>query len=100
MEFVQIFEYEADRPEDVWALSEEWWMGGLPPEGGPKRVTVVRDRDMPTRYLTIAEFDSYEEAMANNERPETQHFAERLRDLARGEPRFVNLDLVRRDDLR
>lgn len=98
MEFVQIIEYESDRPEDVEALAEQWWRMGRP-RHGPHRVTIVRDRERPNRYLTIAEFASHEEAMQNSELPETGRFAVRLRELSRGEPQFLDLDVVRRHEV-
>jgi quinol monooxygenase YgiN len=96
MEFVQIVEYETDRPDEVRALYEELAAadGRM---GGPTRVTVVQHRDNPERYLTIAEFDSYDEAMTYSQRPETGSFAARIRNLAVTEPRFANLNVVTRE---
>lgn len=98
MEFVQIIEYETDRPDEMRALGEEMRDTGQPRDGGPTRVTVCQDRDKADRYVTIVEFASYEEAMANNKRPETHEFAMRMQALCKGGPRFVNLDLVMRDE--
>jgi hypothetical protein len=98
MEFVQIIEYETDRPDEIRALSEQWRQKGQPATGGPIRVTVCHDRDRPDRYVTLAEFPSYEVAMANSNRPETHDFAMRMRELCKGEPRFVNLDVLTRDE--
>jgi quinol monooxygenase YgiN len=97
MEFVQIVDYESDRPDDIRALGEQWQTTGRSPQGGPTRVTIVQDRDNPRHFLTIAEFVSYDEAMANNARPETNDFAARLRSLTTRDPRFTNLDVVTRE---
>lgn len=97
MEFMQIVEYESDRPDDVQALNAEWWERDRGAAGAPVRVTVVRDHDDPRRFRTIAEFASYDEAMAYSARPETGDFATRMRELAAGEPRFTNLDVFARD---
>jgi hypothetical protein len=98
MEFVQIIEYETDRADEVRALSEEWRDTGQPRDAGPTRVTVCHDRDKSDHYVTIAEFASYEEAMINSKRPETHEFAMRMQALCKGEPRFVNLDMIMRDE--
>ena len=96
MEFVQIVEYESDRPEDVRALNAQWAARDRGAAGAPTRVTMVRDHDEPRRFRMIAEFASYDEAMSYSARPETGEFAQRMRELATGEPRFVDLDVVDR----
>src|SRR5439155_500209 len=55
---------------------------------------LCRDRDRPNVYLQIVEFPSYEDAMRNNEMPETADFASRVMALCDGEAQFHNLDLV------
>jgi quinol monooxygenase YgiN len=94
MTFVQIIEYETDRPEEVRALGEaRTGEMGDPPPGF--RLVVTRDRDQPNRYVTIVEFPSYEVAMENSRRPETDAFAREMRALCTSEPRYRNLDVER-----
>ena len=64
---------------------------------------LLADRDNPGQYVIVAEFGSvdpevpaYDEAMRNNERPETQEFAERMREIATEDPVFNNYDEVYR----
>jgi quinol monooxygenase YgiN len=97
MEFVQIIEYETDRADEVRVLGEEY-RAKRSLDGGPTRMTVCQDRDNPGRYLTVVEFTSYEAAMANSGRPETHEFAMRMAELCKGPPRFVNLDVILRDE--
>ena len=52
------------------------------------------DRDRPGYYFSIIEFDSYEEAMENSNRPETSEFAAQMAKLCDGPPTFRNLDVV------
>jgi hypothetical protein len=66
---------------------------------------ILHDRDDPGRYVIVADFavvdpevSAYEEAMRNNERPETQEWARRLVELAGGEPEFRNYDELYRTD--
>lgn len=95
MAFVQVIEYETDRPADVRALSEEW--GQQRTSNAPSRLTVSEDRERPGHFVMVAEFDNYEQAMAHSAQPETGRYAERMRSLATGEPRFVNLEVFQRE---
>ena len=94
MSFIQIIEYETDRPEEMWALGEARSAAmGTPPPGF--RVTITQDRDEPNRFVTIVEFASYEEAMESSGRPETDAFAKEMAALCTSGPRFRNLEVKR-----
>jgi quinol monooxygenase YgiN len=89
--FVQIVEYETDRADEMKALRDDMRdEGGTPGFDG---LTVTQDRDNPRRWLMIVEFASYEEAMANSARPETDAMAKKMAALAAGPPKFHNLDI-------
>ena len=92
--FVQIIEYTSSRADELSALSAQWRDGRSGEPGGPDRITVVADRDRPGRFMTIAEFDSYETAMDNSARPDTSQFASRMAALCDGPPTFTNLDVT------
>ena len=93
MAFIQIIEYETDRADEINEL-----MGDTRPDPGQApgfvRVTVTHDRDNPRRYFTSVEFASYEEAMANSDKPETGEMAAKLAALCSSPPKFYNLDVV------
>jgi hypothetical protein len=91
--FIQVIEYETDRPDEIMALGEEQ-RSDMPETPDGFRVSVTRDRDNPNRYFTIVEFASYEEAMANSGRPETDGFARQLATLCTSGPRYYNLDVI------
>lgn len=55
---------------------------------------VLADEDNRGRYLVEVDFSSKESADRNNERPETQAWAEKLRELADGEISYRNLRQV------
>ena len=66
---------------------------------------VLADRDNPGQYMIMAHFgvvdpdvSAYEEALRNNERPETQAFAARLREVVEGEPEYRHYDELYRTD--
>ena len=91
--FVQIIEIKTSRIDEVDALIEEMRAGG-----GPMpmvRATMTADRDQPDRYLSILEFESYEAAMENSNRPETAEVAQRMASLCDEPPKFRNLDVRR-----
>jgi hypothetical protein len=90
--FVQIIEFRTSRLDELKALSDEYREHT---EGSTfLRSTVTGDRDRPGVYLNIVEFDSYESAMQNSQRPETGQFAARMAELCDGPPTFYNLDVV------
>lgn len=91
--FVQIIEIKTSRIDEVDALIEEMRAGG-----GPMpmvRATMTADRDQPDRYLSVLEFESYEAAMENSNRPETAEVAGRMASLCDEPPKFRNLDVRR-----
>jgi hypothetical protein len=90
--FVQIIEFTTSRIDEVRALGEE--IRGQAPSGMVARGNFTADRDNPNRYLNIIEFESYESAMENSNRPETSAFAARMAELCDGPPTFRNLDVM------
>jgi quinol monooxygenase YgiN len=93
MPFIQIVEYETDRADEIdAAMRSSMEQAGSEP--GFTRLAHTQDRDNPRRYLTIVEFPSYEDAMANSEKPETGEMAAQLASLCTSGPRFHNLDVV------
>ena len=90
--FVQIIEFKTSRIDEVKALADE--MQPQRADGPVMRGIVTEDRDNPGTYRTIVEFPSYDEAMENSARPETDEFAGRMAELCDGPPTFYNLDIV------
>ncbi|MGH3787254.1 MAG: hypothetical protein ACRDRG_12035 [Pseudonocardiaceae bacterium] len=94
--FVQIIEYQTSRIDEVQALIEKR-RAQLESSGAlataPTRAIITADRDRPGYYLTVIEFDSYESAMENSNRPETGEMAAEMAKLCDGPPTFYNLDV-------
>jgi hypothetical protein len=102
--FTQTIAVRCDDPDALVALYTEWdhnqatadimgYMGGH----------LLADRDNPGLYLIVAEFgvvdpdvSAADEAMRNNDRPETHEWARRLRELIDGEPDFRHYDEIYR----
>ena len=91
MSFIQIMEYETDRPDEIRRLGEA--QRDRMPKSDGVRVAMASDRDHPNRYVTIVEFPSYEAAMENSRRPETGEFAKQMAALCTKGPDFHNLDV-------
>lgn len=93
MAFIQLVEFTATNVDQIRELAEQFRRDT---EGKRTnlRSMICADRDTPNRYVVVAEFASYEEAMVNSEMPETQAFAESMRELVDGPPSYRNLDVV------
>ena len=98
--FTQTIAFRSDHPETLIALAREWDALQATQEiSGFMEVRVLADRDDPGQYLMIADFSavdpdvsSAQEAFLNNERGQTQEFAERFRALAKAEPEWHHYD--------
>jgi hypothetical protein len=104
--FSQTISVRCADPDRIIELLREWDLvqatGDLTGYMGTR---VLADREHPGRYVIIADFGvidpdvpAAEEANRNNDRPETQAFAARLRDLVDGEPEFHHFDELYRTD--
>jgi hypothetical protein len=92
--FTQIIEMQTSRIDEVEALIRE--LRNRLDDGqstAPRRATVTADRDREGFYVSIVEFDSYEAAMENSNRPEVNEYAGRLAKLCDAPPKFYNLDV-------
>src|SRR4051812_28264317 len=92
--FIQVIEYTSSRMDEIRQLGEDFRQQAAARGSGPVRVTVTEVRDRPNTYMTIAEFASYDEAMANSNDAATQQFAEAMGKLCDGPPSFYNLDVA------
>ena len=94
--FVQIIEFQTSRIEEVEALGRPSRTEGTTAPTF-RRISATADRDRPGTYFTIVEFDSYESAMENSNRPETSDFAAKMAALCDGPPVFRNLEVMWED---
>lgn len=91
--FVQIVELKTSRIDEIESLIHE-----RRASGGPMpmvRAVLTVDRDRPDHYLSILEFESYEQAMENSNDPETTELAQKVASLCDEPPKFLNLDVRR-----
>jgi heme-degrading monooxygenase HmoA len=98
--FTQIISVRSDDPDAIVQMLAEWDRAQAQADVmGYIGTHVLADRDDPGHYLIIAEFaavesdvSAAEEAARNNERPETQAAAKRLREVIQGEPVYTHFD--------
>lgn len=93
MALIQTIAFATGKIEDVRALGEEFERDN-PDAPGFLGLRVLRDRDRENAYVMIAEFETYELAMENSARPETDAFAKRFASLLDGPPRYGNYDVI------
>jgi len=104
--FSQVISMHTDHVDQVIELIEEWdELQSTLDVMGYTGTHVLIDRDDPRHVLVVAEFSSvepgvsaYEEAQKNNDRPETQEWAGRMRALVDGEPDWFHYDERYRTD--
>jgi quinol monooxygenase YgiN len=92
MSFIQLIDYETDRATEIDAAMRES-LANMPSDPGFIRLEQTRDHDNPRHYVTIVEFPSYEMAMANSNRPETDQMARELASMCTRGPEYRNLDV-------
>ena len=89
--FVQIIEFKTSRFDELEALAEQYDLNSG--DNTARKVTIAEDRDNPGTFYNVVEFDSYESAMKNSQRPEVGQFAEAMQKICDGPPKFYNLDV-------
>jgi hypothetical protein len=95
MGFIQLIDYETDRAAEIdramrTQMAQD--MGDMS-DMGFVRLEQTQDHDNPRHYVTIVEFASYEAAMKNSGRPQTDMMAKQLADLCTSGPHYQNLDV-------
>jgi quinol monooxygenase YgiN len=93
MGFIQLVEFTTANTDQIRQLGEQF-RRDTEGKRTSLRAMICADRDVPDRYVVVAEFPSYEEAMANSELPETQEFAAAMSELVQGPPSYRNLDVI------
>jgi hypothetical protein len=104
--FSQTIAVRCADPAPIIELLKEWDFNQATSDiMGYMGTRVLADRDNPGQYLIIADFgvidpdvSAAEEAARNNERPETQATAARMREVLDGEPEYRHYDELYRTD--
>ena len=104
--FTQTIAVRCDDPAPIIELLEQWDLDQASADiMGYMGVRLLADRDNPGQYLIVADFgvvdpdvSAADEAARNNERPETQASAARMREHVKGEPEWRHYDELYRTD--
>jgi hypothetical protein len=107
LNFSQTITMYCDDPAPIIELLKEWDRNQASADiMGYMGIRLLADREEPRRYVIIADFGvvdpdvpAADEAQRNNERPETQASAARMRDLIDGEPEWHHYDELYRTDI-
>ncbi len=94
MKFSQHIVVYADDAAALGDLLHDWHASQAGTAPGFTGAKLLAFRDKPGRFVIQADFESWELAQKNNDRPETQEWAEKLLDLISGEPKYENLDVL------
>ena len=100
MKFAQGIRVRCADPKALVQLLAEWDQGQATTDVmGYIGTRLLADRDEPGSYLILAEFAEVdgdltpaEEAERNNQREETERWAQKLRELVDGEPDWIHYD--------
>jgi hypothetical protein len=95
--FIQVIEFETDRIDEGQQYVDEY-RAATEGKRTARRGILTKDRDKPNHYVNLVFFDSYESAMKNSEMPETQELSAKLMKIAKGEPKFYNLEVLKDED--
>lgn len=94
MAFIQTMAVQADDAQGLADLLDGWHADQAGVAPGYQGARLLADRDQPGRYLIEVDFTSQEDARRNNDRPETQAWAQRLQEQARAQPEYHNYDVA------
>ena len=94
MVFIQTISFSTSRYDEMQKMMDEFEEQQGAQSPGFRGLKILKDRDNANAYLIVAEFDSYEQAMENSARPETDAFAKKMAEMSDGAPSFGNYDLV------
>jgi hypothetical protein len=105
MNFTQMIAFKTDDPATLVEMARGWdEMQAEADVMGYAGSRVLADRDRPGHYMLVADFavvdpdvSAADEAAKNNDRPETQLWAQKLLDIiTEGEPVYSNFDEIYR----
>jgi hypothetical protein len=107
LNFSQTITLYSDDPAPIVELLKDWDRNQAAADiMGYMGIRLLADREEPRRYVIIADFGvvdpdvpAADEAQRNNERPETQASAARMRELIDGEPEWHHYDELYRTDI-
>ena len=93
-QFVQHIRFKTSKINEIMTLMQTYDPTSA---AGEPNAWVLADRDNPDTYLASVVFSTAEEAMKNNDLPQTQAFAAAMMALCDGPAEFHNYDIIAED---
>ncbi len=97
MTFIQIVSFHCTDPSALRGIEDEW-LAATEGRRTLQHETFLVDRNDPSHFMTINEFESYEAAMQISELPKTDAMARKVAGLLIGEPTYHDLEVVQVTD--
>ena len=94
MKFTQHVVIWTDQPDALTELFNAWNNDDAAAAPGYLGGRLLAFREKPGRYVIQADFDSWESAQSNSDRPETQAWAAKMSEIITEEPKYENLDVL------
>lgn len=94
MKFTQHIVVNALSADALTELMEAWQRDHASEAQGYLGARLLQFRDKPGKFVLQVDFDSWEAAQRNNDRPETQRWAARFAEVIDGDPKYENLDVL------
>ena len=94
MSFTQMMTVRTSDPERLRQLMDSWHRDQHGVAPGYERARLLADRAQADQWVIEVDFSSEAEARRNSDRPETQAWADGLRELADGEPAYRDFELA------
>ena len=94
MKFTQHVVIWTDDLDGLRALMDDWNTNDAASAPGYLGGKLLAFRDKPGRYVIQADFESWEVAQQNSDRPETNAWAAKLQQLITEEAKYENLDVL------
>jgi quinol monooxygenase YgiN len=94
VKFVQTVRFSTTRIDEIKALFDQYEQDDAAQSPGLIGAEILKDRDRENAYMVVAQFESYEQAMENSARPETDAFAKKMSALVDGQVAYGNFDVI------
>lgn len=98
MAFTQTLTVKANSADTLINLLEEWHRDQKGAAPGYEASRLLADQDRPGRYVVEVDFADEDGARRNNDRAETQAWAQKLQQAAEGDPEYANYTVAYRSE--
>lgn len=94
MAFTQHIVFHTANIDAVHKLMDEWHRNQAGKAPGYLGARILQFREHADKFVAQVDFSSWDEAQLNNDRPETQQWAQRFMELIDGEAKYEDLNVL------